>query len=116
MTAYALLAIGGTRPLFVTSAVLFGAGFGSAYPMFAAMVTHEVAPERRGAAFGGIIAAFDTGLGTGSIATGWIIEHYGFRSAWTLAAALALFSVPYFLLVAPRLLPSTMRERREHRR
>lgn len=111
VVAYALLAVGGTLPYLVASAVIFGAGFGNAYPMFAAMVTHEVAPERRGAAFGGIIAAFDTGIGTGSITAGWIIEHYGFRPAWTLAASLALFSVPYFLLVAPRLLPSSVGRR-----
>jgi MFS family permease len=109
VAAYALLAVGGTLPLLASSAVVFGAGFGSAYPMFAAMVTHEIAPERRGAAFGGIIAAFDTGMGTGSIATGWIVEHFGFRPAWALAASLALFSIPYFLVVAPRLLPSSVR-------
>ena len=38
--------------------------------------------SRRGAAFGGILAAFDTGIGTGSVAAGWIVEHYGFRTAY----------------------------------
>ena len=45
-----------------------------------------VADDRRGAAFGSIIGAFDTGIGTGSIAMGWIIEHYGFQPAWATAA------------------------------
>ena len=47
-------------------AVVFGLGFGTAYPVFAAYVMEHVDPRRRGAAFGGILAAFDTGIGTGS--------------------------------------------------
>jgi predicted MFS family arabinose efflux permease len=64
----------------------------------------HVAPERRGAAFGGILLAFDTGIGTGSIATGWLIDHYGFGAAFGTAALLASLAVPYFLFAEPRLL------------
>jgi predicted MFS family arabinose efflux permease len=60
--------------------------------------------NRRGAAFGSIIGMFDTGIGTGSIAMGWIVEHFGYRSAWTTATALAACSIPYFLLVEKRVL------------
>jgi MFS family permease len=102
---FALLAVGGSRAMFVLSALIFGTGFGSAYPLFLGHVMHHVAPARRGAAFGSIIAAFDTGLGTGSIAIGWIVQHYGFRAAYGAAAALACLSVPYFLTVEPKVLP-----------
>ena len=34
------------------------------------------------AAFGAILAAFDTGIGTGSTTMGWIIGKYGFASAF----------------------------------
>jgi len=103
--AYSLLAVSGSAIWLVASALVFGVGFGSAYPIFAAMVTHHVSASRRGAAFGGILAALDTGIGSGSMAIGWMIQRYGFRSAWAVAAALAVLAVPYFRVVAPRFLP-----------
>lgn len=105
VAGFALLAVGGSRGMFVVSALVFGTGFGSAYPLFLGHVMRHVAPERRGAAFGSIIAAFDTGIGTGSMAIGWIVQHYGYRSAYGAAAALALLTVPYFLTVEPKVLP-----------
>ena len=68
--------------MFVVSAVFFGLGFGSAYPIFVAHLMHHVAEHRRGATFGALIGAFDTGIGTGSIAVGWISERYGFGRAF----------------------------------
>jgi MFS family permease len=104
----ALLAVGGTRGWLIASAVVFGVGFGIAYPVYVAYVMRHVHPLRRGAAFGGILAAFDTGIGTGSIAVGWLVEHHGFRVAFGAAAVLAALSLPYFLFVDRRLLqPAT---------
>lgn len=100
----ALLSLGGTRPLLLLSALVFGCGFGTAYPVYAAHVMDHVAPGRRGAAFGGILAAFDTGIGTGSIATGWLIDHWGFGAAFGCAALLSTLSIPYFLFAERRFL------------
>lgn len=102
--AFGVLALGGSTPLLVISAVLFGTGFGSAYPVFLAHVLKFVDEHRRGAAFGGIIGMFDTGIGTGSIAIGWMVERYGFRAAWTTAALLAVCAIPYFMTVERRVL------------
>jgi MFS family permease len=99
-----VLALGATRVTLIASAVVFGIGFGTAYPVFAAYVTRGVEPLRRGAAFGAILAAFDTGIGTGSISAGWIIGHAGFRAAFATAAGLAALAVPYFLFIEKRLL------------
>ena len=104
VVAFALLAIGGSRPMLIASALLFGTGFGSAYPAFLGHVLRFVDENRRGAAFGSIIGMFDTGIGTGSIAMGWIVEHWGYRTAWATAASLAACSIPYFLLVERRVL------------
>ena len=82
----------------LTSAVVFGAGFGTAYPVFVGYVMLHVQPERRGAAFGAILAAFDTGIGTGSTTMGWIIGRFGFQAAFGTAALLSVLSVPYFLI------------------
>jgi MFS family permease len=105
----ALLVGGGTRPWLVSSAVVFGLGFGAAYPAFVAHVMNHVHPLRRGAAFGGILAAFDTGIGTGSIVSGAIIERLGFRPAFAAAAVLAAFSLPFFLVTEKHLPAPTVR-------
>ncbi|MEP6918670.1 MAG: MFS transporter [Acidobacteriota bacterium] len=94
-----VLAAGGTRPLMILSAILFGVGFGTAYPVYVAYVMRDVGAARRGAAFGAILAAFDTGIGTGSTSIGWIAQHYGFPAAFGVAATLSAFALPYFFFV-----------------
>lgn len=95
----ALLAVGGTRIWMLSSAVVFGIGYGTAYPTYVGYVMRGVRPDRRGAAFGAILAAFDTGIGTGSTSMGWLIERYGFANAFGVAAALSALALPYFLAV-----------------
>jgi MFS family permease len=99
-----ILALHGTRPWLLLSAVVFGCGFGTAYPTYAAYVMRHVTPARRGAAFGAILWAFDTGIGTGSIASGWLIQHFGFEVAFGTAALLSMLSIPYFLFAEKRYL------------
>ena len=88
---------------FFVAACLFGSGFGSAYPVYAAYVMGAIPGARRGAAFGSLLFAFDTGIGTGSFATGFLIERAGYPTAFAVAAFLALLSGPYFLLASRRL-------------
>ncbi|HEV7502538.1 MAG TPA: MFS transporter [Vicinamibacteria bacterium] len=100
----ALLALDGSRRGLIGAAIVFGTGLGSAYPAYVAHVMHHVEDARRGAAFGGILAAFDTGIGTGSVVTGWIAERAGLPTAYAVAAVLAMFALPFFLLTEKRLL------------
>jgi len=95
----ACLAMGGSRGWMIASAIIFGAGFGTAYPAYVGYVMHGVSAARRGAAFGAILAAFDTGIGTGSTSIGWLIQRFGFRSAFATAAGLSALALPYFLMV-----------------
>jgi predicted MFS family arabinose efflux permease len=95
--------MGGTRAWMLVSAAIFGTGFGTAYPVFVGYVMRDVSAERRGAGFGAILAAFDTGIGTGSTTMGWIAERHGFAAAFGVAALLAALSLPYFLVVDRRL-------------
>jgi predicted MFS family arabinose efflux permease len=44
-----------------------------------------------------MLAAFDTGIGTGSTTIGWLVQHYGFRVAFGVAAGLAALALPYFI-------------------
>jgi MFS family permease len=95
----ALLAVEGTRAWMLASALVFGIGYGTAYPTYVGYVMRGVRADRRGAAFGAILAAFDTGIGTGSTTMGWIIERHGFSSAFGVAALLSALALPYFLMV-----------------
>ena len=98
-----LLAAAATRASLVASAAVFGLGFGTAYPVFVAHVMRDVSPARRGAAFGAILAAFDTGIGTGSTTVGWLIQRFGFSTAFAVAAALSAIALPYFVVIDRRL-------------
>lgn len=98
----ALLATTPGRTGLIVSALVFGLGFGLAYPAFAAYVMKNVADGRRGAAFGTLIAAFDTGIGTGSTTMGWLIQSRGYGAAFGVAAVLAALAAPYFLAVDRR--------------
>jgi MFS family permease len=98
-----ILIFGGTKPHLVASAIVYGAGFGTAYPVFVSYVLRHVGPERRGAAFGAILACFDTGIGTGSTTMGWIIGRYGFGTAFAAGTVLGTLAVPYFLIADPLL-------------
>jgi MFS family permease len=93
----ACLAFEGGRSWLILSAIIFGMGFGTAYPVYVGYVMRGVTADRRGAAFGAILAAFDTGIGTGSTSMGWLIQRYGFATAFGVAAALSAFALPYFL-------------------
>jgi MFS family permease len=101
---------GGTRPWQILSAVVFGTGYGTAYPVYVAYLLQRVAATRRGAAFGALLAAFDTGIGTGSLTTGWIVGLAGYRAGFGVAAALSALAIPYFFAVR-RILPAPAESR-----
>lgn len=107
-----ILSIANDRATFIISALMFGVGFGSAYPIFVAHLMHHVPENRRTATFGALIGAFDTGIGTGSIAVGWISERYGFGRAFGVAGALALLSIPYYLYMEKRQWTTSVSARR----
>lgn len=98
-----VLAISAQWPILLVSATLFGVGFGSAYPVFAAYVLDRVDARRRGAAFGSILLAMNTGIGVGSMLFGLVIEHSGYRPAFVLGGLLALGAIPYFRFAEKRL-------------
>jgi MFS family permease len=99
----ALLAMASGRVSLVVAAVVFGAGFGLTHPAYTAYVMNHVPATRRGAAFGAMLAAFDTGVGLGSTTMGWLVQHVGYRASFGTAAAIAALSVPYFVAAERRL-------------
>jgi MFS family permease len=98
-----LLSVAEGRLTLLLAGVVFGGGFGLMYPAYAAYVMRHVAANRRGAAFGAIIAAFDTGVGTGSSAMGGLIHRFGYQAGFATAAGIAALALPYFLFAEGRL-------------
>ena len=98
-----LLALAHEKVMFVLAALVFGAGFGLVYPAYTAYIMKRIPWWRRGAAFGAMLAAFDTGVGSGSTVMGGLIHQWGFRPAFGIAAALAALSLPYFLFTEKRI-------------
>jgi MFS family permease len=94
--AFAILGFATRRWEMVVSAILFGLGFGGAYPALAAFILNNTNPGRRARTFGSIVWAFDTGIGVGSFAIGAIGERFGLGRAFLFAAALSCFAIPIF--------------------
>ncbi|MBI4476233.1 MAG: MFS transporter [Acidobacteria bacterium] len=95
----AVLAASSGRTGMMAAAVVFGAGFGTTWPVFSAYLLQGVDPARRGAMYGAMLAAVDTGIGTGSMSTGWLIDRVGFNGAFAVGAGVAGLAIPYFLLM-----------------
>jgi MFS family permease len=89
--------------MLVCGALVFGAGFGVMYPTYTAYILTHVSESKRGAAFGAILAAFDTGIGTGASLMGWLASRHGFRATFAIAGAVGVLSLPYFVVAERRL-------------
>jgi len=94
--AFTILGLSTTRTGMVASAILFGIGWGAAYPAFATFIINNTNPARRARTFGSIVWAFDTGIGAGSLAVGAIGQRFGLGHAFLAAAVLSCFSIPLF--------------------
>ncbi|MDX1582312.1 MAG: MFS transporter [Thermoanaerobaculia bacterium] len=98
--ATAMLALTDTRGEMIAAAVLFGLGFGGLFPAFMTYVLTLSDPKRHGSTFGSMLFAMDTGIGFGSIGTGFLIEHYGFAAAFGVATVISVTSLPLFLMTS----------------
>src|ERR1051326_258196 len=94
--AFTILGLSTTRASMVTSAILFGIGWGAAYPAFVTFIVNNTHPARRARTFGSIVWAFDTGIGIGSLTLGAIGQRFGLGRAFLAAAVLSCLSIPIF--------------------
>lgn len=88
-------------PGLAVAALVFGAGFSTLYPAFSTLMLSRVAPERHGAAFGAMLAAFDIGIGTGSFAFGPLVARFGPEAAFLTGGALAFAAWPLLRILEP---------------
>jgi predicted MFS family arabinose efflux permease len=98
-----LLAFASGKLGLIVAGVVFGAGFGLLHPAFTAYAMAHVLPSRRGAAFGAILAAFDTGIGAGASFMGALVQAHSYRFAFVAAALIAGLALPWFLAAERRL-------------
>ncbi len=92
----ALLSFATTKWMMIAAAMVFGIAYGNCHPAFTAYIMSRVDERGRGGAFGGILAAFDVGIGTGSILSGVLVHGFGFGVAFGTATVLSALSLPYF--------------------
>ena len=50
-----------------------------------------------------VLKSVVTGIGTGSTTVGWLIQRFGFSTAFGVAAALSAISLPYFIVADRKL-------------
>ena len=92
-----LAALPGGTVRHVVSALLYGAGYSMLHTLINAKLLESGDPKRRGAAFGTLLFAFDSGIGLGSFTLGWTIGHYGYRLGWALGALAMIAALPLAL-------------------
>jgi MFS family permease len=95
-----LAALPGGLARHILAALLYGAGYSMLHTLLNARLMESVDPQRRGAAFGALLFAFDAGIGLGSFSLGWTIGHYGYRLGWALGALAMLAALPLALKLA----------------
>ena len=83
------------------ASLVFGAGFSTLYPAFSTLILARVAPERHGAAFGAMLAAFDVGIGSGSFAFGPLVAGFGPEVAFVAGAVIAFAAWPLLRWLEP---------------
>lgn len=82
---------------FLISAFLYGMGFGFVHPSLMALLVDRVTEKTRGSAMGTFTAAFDLGIGTGSIVLGIVLQFYGFGIMYLLGGAIVLLGAVFFM-------------------
>jgi MFS family permease len=113
MVFYLLLLLTGSMALLsqstapwalVMSGLVFGTGYGFAFPILVTMVTVTVEPINRGAAFGFFTMAVDIGVAVGAIGMGIVASHLGYEAIFI---ALGGYILAYALVYRTALYPKT---------
>ncbi len=96
--ATASLVLWSSLPSFMFAAVLFGIGFGGTHPCIMAFIVDLAPGHMKGAAMGFFTAAFDLGIGLGSLLSGLVLQLSGFNLMFVSAAGLTLTGLATFSL------------------
>lgn len=95
------LSISGELPFVLTTAVLYGIGFGAVFPSLSALTVDLCAVHQRGTAMATLTAAFDMGVAVGSVVFGVIIDAASYRMGFIAAGLMGVVAFGYFVATAP---------------
>lgn len=95
LLGYALLAFWpGGLSRHLLAAAFYGAGYSMVHTLVNAYLLEVVDPQRRGAAFGALLFAFDSGIGLGALLLGAVIGRLGYPTGWALGAGFLALALP----------------------
>ncbi len=102
IVAMALLAVANTLPMLLLVALVYGLGFGAVNPALQAFTVDRAGLADRGAAMATFSAAFDLGIGIGSVVLGYILQVSTFSAMYLTAAGCVAAGLAGFILVSRR--------------
>jgi MFS family permease len=94
-----VLSISNSLLIFLAAALLYGLGFGFVHPTMMALLVDFVSERGRSAAMATFTAAFDLGIGTGSIVLGVVLQFFGFKVMYLLSGLVVLIGTIWFISV-----------------
>jgi len=90
--------------VFMTSAVLFGLGFGVVFPLLQATAYTFCPDDRRGIASATLFATADLAYGLGAVILGMEIKYWGYATAFAGSTIFMVLALLFFLMILyPRL-------------
>lgn len=92
-----ILSVANSFSFFLSAAFLYGLGFGLVHPTIMALLVDRVNDRERGAAMGTFTAAFDLGIGAGSIVLGLVLQYFGFEVMYLLGGLIVLMGAVWFM-------------------
>jgi MFS family permease len=102
VVAMALLSVTNSLPMLLLVALIYGLGFGAVSPSLQAFTVDRAGLADRGAAMATFSAAFDLGIGLGSVALGYILQFADFRAMYLASAGCVVAGLAGFILVSRR--------------
>lgn len=105
ITIIALIVLSFSAGLFgvLTSAVIYGIGFGAAQPALQAVTIRLVPPDRTGVANASYSTATDLGIGLGAIVLGWVSQYTSYQTLFMVGAVSVVLSLLTFTSFMGRL-------------
>lgn len=97
-TATLIVARADSLPVLLMAAGLYGLGFGSANPALMALTVDRAGTAGRGAGIATFGAAFDLGIGAGSMALGYLLTFTDYATMYTAAAGAIALGILVFVV------------------
>ncbi|GAA0363931.1 MFS transporter [Bacillus horti] len=88
----------------LTSAILYGIGFGSAQPALQAVTLRLAHQDRKGVANASFFTAFDLGIAVGAIALGTVSQFAGYSMSFMVSSVSVVIAILVFVLSTRRML------------